>query len=806
MSMFSHKRKDRQKLYEQTRGAVSKAGQRLLHDLGLRGEDHGRKVTAQTASKEAIELVYGILSSYVWLTPPKLAYGGIHRADQRFAQRELDHGVVTVTANVRTPIGVTLGIDVPVEIRNGHLLEPAVMFHSDTPYVISQSSIDRIMRDNSAWGQMPTRKMYQGPLDQSDNTVEAPMRTERRTPSMFSTRAAAAALRTIVRSRGARGSLRVAQAEDATIFTQGQTLWQGKEPWIVVKVQKSPVGGQTMYQVRGPRGEMKFMREDKAIEIFGLEPEKGPYAQQNKGPPKPTHLKNLVREEPENGIKCTEEKCEAINKPTARRCYNCGKELPRGSIVVPNDENPRRKQYLQENYQKLKESPWMYDHMSSDIQKMLTSDDIREFIQKHPGQESMVPPSLLKRLEKSDIQHPEGPLELPVEDKPEPLSHLPPGMIRRDQNGNVIDVDKELYELGPQSRTRFTPTEDERKQRAKDRQGPLDDGVVTVPETTLLSDEDTAPTKRQVFRPKSPLFDKPKMHTQVKHKWQDPGADKPTTPDLRWHKEEDGTLTASGVDGIYEVRAGVQKGHQMGYALYFKGKEIGVFGDPSLATTMASKHHRKQLATQDAPSDQLNWSQTKEGVLIAPGAGRGIYMVRPGVVKDQAKGFGLYYKDRSGGPIQEIGIFKEVSLAIKTAQRHFAEAMKAEMGPGTEQGADEKKKLDEDNAEAEWRRKITERQNAHLPKKSQVSQLHWDEVEPDAEWMASSVGGGRYTIMNENGKFNVYLNHRRWSTPGPVVSNAPTLDAAMDAAEQDFHSQLDELKTVQADRGSLRAG
>lgn len=213
-AMFKRNREARQALYKQIRPAVanSRTAQKLIFDMGMQN-DHGKRVTAQTASKEAMDLVYGVISSYVWPSPPELTYAGLRRTDARMATKELDHGVVTIAARVRTPMGVTLGIDVPVEIRNGQLLEPSIMFLSETPYVISQSSIDRIIRDNSSYGQLPTRKMYQGPHDNNEQMATAPMRVERRTPAMFSTRLASTGLREIIRSRGARGSLRLEQPE-----------------------------------------------------------------------------------------------------------------------------------------------------------------------------------------------------------------------------------------------------------------------------------------------------------------------------------------------------------------------------------------------------------------------------------------------------------------------------------------------------------------------------------------------------------------------------------------------------------------
>lgn len=210
MSMFQHKRKQREAMYADVRRSVmpSKTAQQLLHDMSnMSGSSH-KKITAQSAPSEAIEMVYGVMTSYVWPHPPKLAYTGMKRTDSRMATKDLNHGVVSVTATIRTPIGVTLGIDVPVEIRNGHMVEPAVMFHGGTPYIISQSSIDRIVRDNSTWGQLPTRQIFSSPHDSKAQMTMAPMRTERRTPSMFSTRMAADGLRDIIRSRGARGSLR----------------------------------------------------------------------------------------------------------------------------------------------------------------------------------------------------------------------------------------------------------------------------------------------------------------------------------------------------------------------------------------------------------------------------------------------------------------------------------------------------------------------------------------------------------------------------------------------------------------------
>lgn len=204
MSMFKKRREARQEMYKDLKTAVhSRTAGRFNHDMGMNDDEAGRHVTAQTAGSEAIQMVRGLIANYIWPAVPKLAYSGLRRSDNRVASGALDHGVVTITGTVRTPIGVNLGFDIPVEIRRGKMLEPSVMICNGTPMVLSQSAIDAISRDNSAYGQLPTRSMYSSPHTRDEAKAYEPARQERRTPGIFSLSANAKALRELVRTRGA---------------------------------------------------------------------------------------------------------------------------------------------------------------------------------------------------------------------------------------------------------------------------------------------------------------------------------------------------------------------------------------------------------------------------------------------------------------------------------------------------------------------------------------------------------------------------------------------------------------------------
>lgn len=213
--MFGHKRAARLEQLRQVGAAVSttKNAQRLNWNINRNSGDgeETRSVNRQTAGVEAVQFAREIISSFHWPTTPRLQYSGMRRTSAGVDDKHVDVGVITVTGNVRTASGVTLGFDIPVEIRNGKLLEPVVMIHNGSPYVISQSAIDSMVRNATTYGSVPTRTQFSAPLTEAERASRQSPRVERRAPGLFRNAEAHDALRRFVRSGGHRGLEKLSQ-------------------------------------------------------------------------------------------------------------------------------------------------------------------------------------------------------------------------------------------------------------------------------------------------------------------------------------------------------------------------------------------------------------------------------------------------------------------------------------------------------------------------------------------------------------------------------------------------------------------
>ena len=210
--MFGNNRKQRLELFKGIRQAAhSTRTARLSWNIQESREGADKTVTASTAGFEAVTMVRELLSQYSWPTNPKLFYTGMRRTSVRLDQDEVEAGVITVTGEMRTPIGAHVQFDIPVEIRAGRLLEPSIMIFNGSPRVISQSTIDGTIRDNNTYSDTQPRSIYGAPFDRYEQAARKPFHQERRSPGMFAVAGKQAALREFIRTKGMKG---VAQLQE----------------------------------------------------------------------------------------------------------------------------------------------------------------------------------------------------------------------------------------------------------------------------------------------------------------------------------------------------------------------------------------------------------------------------------------------------------------------------------------------------------------------------------------------------------------------------------------------------------------
>lgn len=161
-------------------------------------------LTTQNAGPKALDMVRQILGNYTLPNKPVLGYSGVRNL-RSASNNKLQSGVVTIHAEFKTRTGVNVGIDVPVEIRDGELVEPSVVVMNGQPKIIAQSSFDTIIEYNSARGPESLRDMYDPPMTKHHNQMALDNRKQnvRVNKGMFATASRQAQLRNIVAGKQA---------------------------------------------------------------------------------------------------------------------------------------------------------------------------------------------------------------------------------------------------------------------------------------------------------------------------------------------------------------------------------------------------------------------------------------------------------------------------------------------------------------------------------------------------------------------------------------------------------------------------
>ena len=138
---------------------------KFADDFHRNMEGDGKRITVNNVGSEAIAMVRNITSNMKFPSHLKLAYAGLKRTANGFDNKELNNGVVTVNAEFKTLTGAHVNLDIPIEIRNGHLLDPAVFFHDGRMKVFAQSAINDLSHDLSTFMAERGRGMFDPPQD-----------------------------------------------------------------------------------------------------------------------------------------------------------------------------------------------------------------------------------------------------------------------------------------------------------------------------------------------------------------------------------------------------------------------------------------------------------------------------------------------------------------------------------------------------------------------------------------------------------------------------------------------------------------
>jgi hypothetical protein len=131
------------------------------------------RLTTQNVGPRAIEFVRSILAEYTLPSMPSLSYSGTRKANID-GNIDIIDGVITVSASMKTASGIGVAFDVPVLIRGGEMQEPSVIMYKGIPRLLSQSTFDSIVADNTIIDRYPARSMYSAP-DKNVGTHKQPM-------------------------------------------------------------------------------------------------------------------------------------------------------------------------------------------------------------------------------------------------------------------------------------------------------------------------------------------------------------------------------------------------------------------------------------------------------------------------------------------------------------------------------------------------------------------------------------------------------------------------------------------------------
>lgn len=134
----------------------------LIFDLSNR--DDNRVDINRRANIKAIELVSDLIGSFHLPVRPILEYHGMVKEATDNGGNITD-GVVKVGATIRTLMGSKVNIDIPVIVRNGSLVEPAVFFFDQAPYVMCGPALDDLVTRGALRKEMQPRGMYDPPGD-----------------------------------------------------------------------------------------------------------------------------------------------------------------------------------------------------------------------------------------------------------------------------------------------------------------------------------------------------------------------------------------------------------------------------------------------------------------------------------------------------------------------------------------------------------------------------------------------------------------------------------------------------------------
>lgn len=144
------------------RGTTPKSAS-LIFDLS--SGDKGQKVNIdKRAHIKAIEIVSDLIGGFHLPVRPTIEYHGMLK-QATDNKGNITDGLIKIGVSLRTLMGHKANIDIPVIIRNGSLLEPAVFFFEQAPYVMCGPAFEDLVKVGALQKEMQPRSLYSPPMD-----------------------------------------------------------------------------------------------------------------------------------------------------------------------------------------------------------------------------------------------------------------------------------------------------------------------------------------------------------------------------------------------------------------------------------------------------------------------------------------------------------------------------------------------------------------------------------------------------------------------------------------------------------------
>lgn len=156
----------------------------LVFDLS-KGEQGNKIDKNRRAHAKAIEVVSGLLSSFALPMRPRFEFNGI-RKNAVDESGNISEGVIKIGVILHTMLNHKARIDVPVIVKNGSIIEPAVFFYNDAPYVMCAPALEELVRAGSLRKETQPRGMFSAPSTTDVTSADLPTQPIVNQEHMFS--------------------------------------------------------------------------------------------------------------------------------------------------------------------------------------------------------------------------------------------------------------------------------------------------------------------------------------------------------------------------------------------------------------------------------------------------------------------------------------------------------------------------------------------------------------------------------------------------------------------------------------------